>query len=306
MHTQNLPAVAFKKIGIIGLGLIGGSLAKAFRTLAGIERIIVADTNWGAVKQAIDTGCVDEGVAVDDPGFVEAFAGCDALFVCTPPHATCELLPRFVGVDIGIVTDVASVKLPIMKAASGLSNFIAGHPMAGSEGSGFEAADTNLFQGATYVMCVPEDTTLLSEDLDAFKALITSIGAGPVVMDPREHDCRVAVISHLPHAAAFALSAIVEDSHDAEMRSLIGGGFRDVTRIAASSPALWTDIMSASEPLAAAIDEYVNLLLRMRDLLVAGNTEELQALLQRASSFRASIPEGLRAAKAAQGLGARD
>ena len=295
MHTQHSSAGTFKKIGIIGLGLIGGSLAQALRRLAGIEHLIVADTNSAAVQQAVDAGCADVAVAVDDPGFVQAFSGCDVLFVCTPPSVACALLPRFADVDIRIVTDVASVKLPILKAASEMSNFIGGHPMAGSEGSGFESGDTNLFQGATYVLCVPENSTLPEADLDAYKRLLVAIGAKPVVMDPVAHDCRVAVISHLPHVAAFALSAIVADSHDAEMRRLIGGGFRDVTRIAASSPALWTDIMFASEPLVAAIDEYVNVLLRMRDFLSDGKTEAFQALLQKASCFRASIPEGLRA-----------
>lgn len=294
MYIQHSPAVPFKKIGIVGLGLIGGSLAQAFRRLARIEHLIVADTNPEAVQQAVDTGCADVAVAVDDPGFVQAFSGCDALFVCTPPSVACKLLLRFADVDIRIVTDVASVKLPILKAASGMRNFIGGHPMAGSEGSGFESGDTNLFKDATYVLCVPENSTLSEGVLDAYKCLLVSIGAKPVIMDPAAHDCRVAVISHLPHAAAFALSAIVADSHDIEMRRLIGGGFCDTTRIAASSPALWADIMQASEPLATALDEYVNVLLRMRDFLAAGNTDALQALLQKASRFRASIPEGLR------------
>ena len=146
-------------------------------------------------------------------------------------------------------------------------------------------------------MCIPEDCTLLEANIEAYRQLVVSIGANPMVMDAMVHDCRVAVISHLPHVAAFALSTIVEESHDAEMRSLIGGGFRDTTRIAASSPSLWADIMSASTQLPAAIDEYVNILCRLRDLLAAGKTEELQSRLKASSEFRSSIPEGLRASK---------
>ncbi len=297
MPTQNSPEIAFKKIGIIGLGLIGGSLAKAFRNLSRIERILVADANREAADLAVADGCADQVVDMESPGFVQAFGGCDALFICIPPHVACEMVPRFKGADIGIVTDVTSVKMPIMAAAEGMGNFIGGHPMAGSEGSGFGSADTHLFSKSTYVMCVPENSLLLDDDIEAYQQLVLSIGAKPVLMDPMAHDCRVAVISHLPHVAAFALSAIVEESHDAEMRSLIGGGFRDTTRIAASSPPLWTDIMSASTQLPAAIDEYVNILCRMRDLLQAGRTEELQLMLKVASDFRSSIPEGLQASK---------
>ena len=297
MHSHNSPEIAFKKIGIIGLGLIGGSLAKAFRHIAHIERIVVADVNRATADAALAAGCADAVVAMDAPNFVCAFDGCDALFICIPPHAACAMVTRFKGANIGIVTDVTSVKMPIMKAAEGMGNFIGGHPMAGSEGSGFGSADTHLFAKSTYVMCIPEDCTLLEDDIDAYRQLVMSIGANPIVMDAMAHDCRVAVISHLPHVAAFALSTIVEESHDAEMRSLIGGGFRDTTRIAASSPSLWADIMSASSQLPAAIDEYVNILCRLRDLIQAGKTEELQSRLASSSEFRSSIPEGLRASK---------
>lgn len=295
MHACQHQQSAFQRIGIIGLGLIGGSLAKAFRERAGVGHLVVADVDPAATRLAAEAGCADTVVTLPEAGTIRVFDGCDALFVCVPPRPACALLPRLAGVDVGILSDVASVKVPVMAAAADLRNFIGGHPMAGSEGSGFESADGGLFERATYVTCLPESTDLLREDLEAFQALLQAVGAKPVEMDPVLHDCRVAVISHLPHVAAFALSAIVEETHDAALRGLIGGGFRDTTRIAASSPTLWTDILGASSALPAAIDDYINMLSRMRDALAEGKVETLQALLKTASQFRASIPEGLRA-----------
>ena len=297
MHPQTNPQIVFTNIGIIGLGLVGGSLAKALRSLAHVGHIIVGDTNRATLDSALADGCADLAVDMSGPDAISSFNGCDVLFICTPPHAASELVGKFKNSAIGIITDVTSVKVPIMNAASGMVNFIGGHPMAGSEGSGYSASDTGLFQRSTYVLCVPESCTLPESHIDAFKKLLESIGASPTVMDPVAHDCRVAVISHLPHVAAFALSCIAEESHDATMRALIGGGFRDTTRIAASSPALWTDIMSESANLVTAIEEYVNILCRIRDLLVTGKKKELQALLKTSSDFRASIPEGLRSSK---------
>ena len=297
MHSSETASFPIKKIGIIGLGLIGGSLAKALHSLAGIEHLLVSDLNREALDSALADGCADETIDPEASNFVEAFEGCDVLFFCIPPHPACEMVKRFAKSNIGIISDVTSVKVPIMNAAVKMGNFIGGHPMAGSEGAGYAAADPTLFKNTTYVICVPESCTLSPEHIEAYRALVIAIGANPLFMDPVSHDCRVAVISHLPHAAAFALSCIVEESHDATMRSLIGGGFRDTTRIAASSPALWTDIFGSSKHLATAIDEYINKLCRIRDLLVAGDQEELRGILKTASEFRASIPEGLHASK---------
>ena len=181
-----------------------------------------------------------------------------------------------------------------MKAAAGMANFIGGHPMAGSEGSGYGAAETTLFQRATYVLCVPADCAVSAASLEAFKALLASLGATVVTMTPELHDRRVAIISHLPHVAAFALASVADEARDAVMRALIGGGFRDTTRIAASSPDLWTDIFRESANLVPAIDDYIALLHRVRDLVATGDDAALRALLKQASDFRASIPEGLR------------
>jgi prephenate dehydrogenase len=282
--------------GIVGLGLIGGSLAKALRAFVPGCRITVADLCAETVQAALSEGVADAAVDPRAADFETAFDGCDVLFICTPPQETCRLLGVFHNARIGVVTDVASVKRPILKAAAGMANFIGGHPMAGSEGSGYGAAETTLFQRATYVLCVPGDCALPAARLEAFKALIARLGGRVVTMPPDMHDHRVAIISHLPHVAAFALAGIADDARDDALRTLIGGGFRDTTRIAASSPGLWTDIFLASEPLVPAIDDYIAHLVRLRDLVAAGDAETLREWLKQASDFRASIPEGLRRA----------
>lgn len=301
MTTTHPATTEFKAFGIIGLGLIGGSLAKALRAFVPGCRITVADLRAEPVHAALAEGVADEAADHHAPHFEKAFDGCDALFICTPPRDACRLLGTFRDAKIGLATDVASVKLPVMKAAAGMGNFIGGHPMAGSEGSGYGAAETNLFQRATYVLCIPEGCTIPAARLEAFKALLARLGAIVVTMEPDLHDRRVAIISHLPHVAAFALASIADESRDAVMRALIGGGFRDTTRIAASSPELWTDIFSESANLVSAIDDYIVLLRRIRDLIAAGDVEALRARLKQASDFRTSIPEGLR--RSVQGTG---
>ena len=301
MNETQPETSAFTSFGIVGLGLIGGSMAKALRAFVPGCRITVADLRCEPVHAALAEGVADEAADHHAPHFDAAFDGCDALFICTPPRDACRLLGTFRDARVGLITDVASVKLPVMKAAAGMTNFVGGHPMAGSEGSGYGAAETGLFQRATYVLCVPADCAIPAARLDAFKALLARLGATVATMDPDLHDRRVAVISHLPHVAAFALASAAQDARDSAMRELIGGGFRDTTRIAASSPDLWTDIFRESANLVPAIDDYVARLRRIRDLVAAGDDAALRALLKQASDFRASIPAGLR--RSAPGAG---
>lgn len=299
-HTEGKFQIT--RLGIIGLGLIGGSLAKALRKVGFVERVIVADADSDSVKSVLDDGFADEAVDINSPDFHSAFDGCDALFICIPPHSACEMIPKFRDARIGIITDVTSVKTPIMDAARGMCNFIGGHPMAGSEGSGYVAADPDLFNNSIYIICRCKDCTLPREKVEAYKRLLEAIGAMPITMDATAHDCRIAVISHMPHLAAFALAAMADDTHDATLRAMIGGGFKDTTRIAASSPDLWTDILTSSPNLTNAIDEYINKLQRLKGFISDGDAAALREFLASASAFRASIPEGLRAPRRAETL----
>lgn len=290
------PATAFRRIGILGTGLIGGSLLLALRRLlpdaellagAPSERTRAAVRASGAASRVFDP-------AAEPPA--EALAGCDLAVLAAPPEAVCRELPSLRGADIGLVVDVASVKGSVLAAARGLGNFVGGHPMAGTEGVGFGAADPELFRGAAFLYCVPPDYAAGPERLDALLALLRALGMRCLAMDPAEHDRRLALVSHLPHAAAFALAGLAARSGDPALAGLVGGGFRDTTRIAASAPALWTDILRASPALPAALDAYVDALRALRAALdPAADPAALRALLEEAETYRRAIPEGLHA-----------
>ena len=275
-------------IGVCGLGLIGGSLAKALRVAFPQTRIIAADCEGKTLRHAVADSCANETIlaAPDDGGaFLRAFDGCDFLFLCAPPPIVAEQLAGLKDVKVGVITDVASVKIPIMKAAANLPNFIGGHPMAGSEGAGYEASDAALFKGASYI---------ISGHSAGLESLITAIGARPIIMDAESHDRRMAFISHLPHIAAFALAASPVLRDDPLTRSLIGGGFRDTTRIAASAPSLWSDIFTESKFLPSAIDDYIEELRALKTLISSGDKNALIEHLRVVSDFRRKIPEGLK------------
>ena len=290
------PATAFRRIGILGTGLIGGSLLLALRRLLP-EAELLAGAPSARTREAVRaSGAADRifDPAAEPPR--EALSGCDLAVLAAPPRAVCRDLPALRGADIGLDVDVASVKGAVMEAARGLGNFVGGHPMAGTEGVGFGAADPDLFRGAAFLYCVPSDYAAGAERLDALLALLGALGMRCIATEPAEHDRRLALVSHLPHAAAFALAGLAARSGDQELAKLVGGGFRDTTRIAASAPALWTDILRASPALPAALDAYVAALRELRAALdPAADPAALRALLEEAETYRRAIPDGLHA-----------
>ena len=289
-------ALPFRRIGVLGPGLVGGSLLLALRRLLP-EAELAAGAPSAATREAVlAAGAADRvfDPAAETPS--AAFDGFDLVFLAAPPRVVCETLPSLRGARIGLVVDVASVKGTVMAAARGLGNFVGGHPMAGTEGVGFGAADPDLFRGAAFVWCLPPDYAAGPEKLDALLALLRALGMRCVEMGPEEHDRRLALVSHLPHAAAFALAGLAARAGDPVLAALVGGGFRDTTRIAASAPALWTDILRASPALPAALDAYVEALSRLHAALdPAADPAALRALLEEAETYRRAIPDGLHA-----------
>lgn len=283
-----------RRIGVLGTGLVGGSLLLALRRLLPDAELVA-----GAPSAKTRAAVAASGVAnsIFDPSAVsplEALAGCDLAFLAAPPEAVCRDLPRLKGADVGLLVDVASVKGPVMAAAAGLGNFVGGHPMAGTESFGFAAADPELFRGAAFVYCVPNDYSAGQWRVDALLSLLSALGMRCLAMSAEEHDARLAVVSHLPHVAAFALSLLAARRRDPALARLFGGGFRDTTRIAASSPNLWTDILRASPSLPGVVDEYIELLRAMRDGLAAdASPSALHRLLEESERYRREIPEGL-------------
>ena len=286
----------FASIGVLGTGLIGGSLLLALRRLLPRVRLVAGAPSEKTRAAVRASGAAD---AVFDPAATppeDALRGCDLVFMAAPPEAVCRDLPRMAAAGAGLVADVCSVKGSVLAAARGLGNFVGGHPMAGTEGVGFGAADPDLFEGAAFVICVPPDYSAGAEKLDAFRALVAALGMRIFEMDAEAHDRRLAMISHLPHAAAFALAGAAARTEDPLLARLVGGGFRDTTRIAASAPALWTDILRSSPALPGALDRYIEALSGIRAALdPSAPPSALRAILEEAETYRRTIPEGLHA-----------
>jgi prephenate dehydrogenase len=227
---------------IAGAGLVGGSLAKALKLKCGIRRIIGIDTDAGNLKRGIDSGILDEGYSKPG-GFLEE---CGVVFVCAPVPVCAQLaidISKFTKPEC-IITDTASSKTGIMEAvdkAGGGIRFIGGHPMAGSERSGFEYSREDMFENAFYIIIENEDDP---DGVLEVKGLAEMMGAIPVVTSAREHDLAVATVSHVPHITAAALVNLLDASRTEKLsKNIAAGGFRDITRIASSQPELWRDII---------------------------------------------------------------
>ena len=287
-------ASRISRVGILGLGLIGGSLARAFRLKADVPAIVAMDKDAASGARALSEGVID-AFAVPSEGY-SIFDGCDLVLLCTPLTVVIDLLPELSLLNIGIITDVGSVKEPVMNAVS-LPNFIGGHPMAGSERQGYACSIPSLFENALYVLCVGDHCTVTASALRDFEELIRRIGATPVRMAAHEHDKRVATVSHLPHIAASALSLLAARLDDGQLGALAAGGFRDITRIASSDPSLWAGITQASSPvLVPVLTMYIELLQQIRKELEKQDTRAVEAFFAQGAFYRNSLPASGRGA----------
>lgn len=281
------------RISIIGIGLIGGSLAKAFRQRTGIRDITAVGRNQKILDRAVADGTITRGFTVLN----EHVYNSDIIFICTPVRAAVNYLIELSGrvQPRCIVTDVASTKGEISAAASSLTDhlrFIGGHPMAGSEKAGYGSSYAHLFENAYYIL-TPGDNCEQS-DLQTMKALIRAIGAIPVELGYREHDLITAIISHIPHIAAAALVNLAGKSESWEvMKMLAAGGFKDMTRIASSDPEMWESIiMSNREQVLSALSGYEDILSELRRAVDSGNTAQVVEFFRSAGKYRSDIRDG--------------
>jgi len=286
------------RVTIVGLGLIGGSVAAAAKRAAPDVTIRGVDADAPSVEYAVAHGLVTEGGTPDQVEARHWFQGCaeDLVVLATPVRATVAWLERLGEQGFsGIVTDVASTKRAVVAAAAryrGSYRFVGGHPMAGSERSGIQAATPSLFDGAYYILTPTEVT-----DMDAYRevhAFVTSLGARVISVDAAAHDDAVAVISHVPHVAAAALvdlaSARARDA-GADLLRLAAGGFKDMTRIAAGSPELWTGIcLENAAALVAGLEGLEGVLAEFRSAVAAGDGGAVMAWLTRAADVRRGLP----------------
>jgi prephenate dehydrogenase len=286
-----------KSIAIVGVGLIGGSFALSLRRAGAVARIIGADRDGQALERAAALGVID---SVAD-SVSEAAASADLVFVSVPVRAMGAVLhdiAQGLGPD-AVVTDAGSTKADVVRTAEHelrdrMPRFVPGHPIAGRESSGVEAAVPDLFRGARVVLTPGDSTQANATDL--VRACWEACGARVTTMGAAAHDRIFASVSHLPHILAFALVAEIAGRPDgAELMGFAAGGFRDFTRIAASSPEMWRDIALANrEALLAEIDRYGARLAVFRELVDRGDGPGLQRLMSEARNARRAWAGGKR------------
>ncbi len=229
------------RLGIVGLGLIGGSLALSLKGKPGAPEIWGCDRRGDSVRMAREDGVIARACSESE------IAACDIVVVCVPVIRSIALIRR-IGKRMrpgSILTDVGSVKAEIVRAgreavARG-AEFVGGHPIAGTENSGYAAADASLFHGRTSIITPGEGNS--EPALRCVEALWKMAGARVLRMDPETHDHVFAYVSHLPHAVAYALVHSVATLDSRVPLGYSAGGFRDFTRIASSNPEMWKDIV---------------------------------------------------------------
>jgi prephenate dehydrogenase len=280
----------YRRVALVGTGLIGGSLAAALKAAGGAERIVGADARPDAAEQARARGLVDEVAPI-----AAAADGADLVVIAVPVRATlavCEALAPVVA-PAALVTDVGSTKRGVLEAVARAlpfpERFVGAHPIAGTERSGPDAADAKLFQGRRCLLTPTAATR--AESVEECAELWRAAGALVETIDPERHDRLLAFVSHLPHAAAFALAAAVADEPGAA--GLQGGGFVDTTRIAASDAAMWRDIfLQNRDALADALERLDGELGALRRAVAAGDGAAVEEWIERARRGRAQVLAG--------------
>jgi prephenate dehydrogenase len=268
-----------RRANVIGLGLIGGSVALGLRRLG--WSVSGDDVDRAIAAAALERQVVDR-LGVDPAA--------EITFVAVPVLAASDQIKRALADTAGAVTDVGSVKAAVCAACDD-PRFVGGHPMAGSELDGLDGAQGDLFEGAVWVL-----TPTLTSD-DAAFALVASVtgslGAEVVALSPERHDQLVAVVSHVPHLTAATLMGLASEraeEHAALLR-LAAGGFRDMTRVASGRPGIWLDICAENRPaIVEVLDQLIGGLTEMRDVIDSDDREELYARLTAARQARANLP----------------
>ena len=283
-----------KKIGFIGLGLIGGSIAKAIRQYFPDYEIVAFDKSKETLALATQESVIDIACTIID----DNFKNCEYIFLCAPVSyntAYLKQLKEYLHEDC-ILTDVGSVKTSIHKEVITLdmeANFIGGHPMAGSEKSGFVNSKSILIENAYYILTPSEKVS--KEKVVKYESFIQTLKALPVILGYEEHDYITGAISHLPHIIASSLVNFVKE-HDGKnelMKHLAAGGFKDITRIASSSPTMWQHIcLKNKDNIVKILDEYIDLLNLAKESVANEEEQDIYNFFESSKNYRNSIPGG--------------
>lgn len=279
------------KVGIIGLGLMGGSLAKVLKKKYNDIYIVACNRSIESLEHAYTDKIIDEYCT----DINNIFCDCNIIFICTPVSKITQyvnkLLP-YVNKDC-IITDVGSTKGTLFDDMEKLKDkicFIGGHPMTGSELTKYDSANDYLYENAYYILAplksVPNDK------IDIFVSIVKTIGAIPIVLSPYEHDFIVAAISHVPHVVAAAIVNLVKklDTKDKHMYTLAAGGFKDITRIASSSPEMWQNIsIENKQQILKVLKEFKAIIQEYENLLLDDNRQEILNYFSSAKEYRDSF-----------------
>lgn len=277
----------FQRVAIVGLGLIGGSLGLALRQANAAEQVAGYDLGHGVCDRARRVGAIDQAYTA----LADAVRGAELIVLATPVGAMHALLQSMATLASpgAVITDVASTKSQVIRWAEellpGNLSFVGGHPMAGKEISGVEAADPDLFRERIY--CLTPTPKTASTALNKVLAMIESVGARVRFLEPTEHDGQVALVSHLPFVASTALmETATENSNWGDAALLASSGFRDTTRLAAGSPEMYRDIcLTNNEALLRSLDQYLATLHTFREQIAEQNPR-LNELFARSQEAR--------------------
>lgn len=281
----------FEQLGLIGCGLMGGSFALALKRAGLVKRVVGYSKSPSTTERARQMGVID----LEAPSALLAVSGADIVLLAIPvsaTEATFKAIRHLVGPDT-LIMDVGSTKRDVVDAArrvlrDNVGSFVPCHPITGKEVSGVEHADADLYTGKQVILTPIERT--FTVQLQKASDVWTALGCHVEKMSPQAHDAAYAAVSHLPHLIAFALiNGIAGQEHGKDYMSLAGPGFRDFTRIAASDPTMWRDILMANrEELLEQSRIFQQTLQSLEHLISSGSGDELEVLIEQASETRAN------------------
>lgn len=281
-----------QKIGFIGLGHIGGSIAKTIRRIHPQIELVAYDVCGDTLSQALAEDVISEALS----GVTDDFAECDYIYLCAPVLNNNDYVQKLSELlhDNMLLTDVGSVKSGIHEKVKQFPelerHFIGGHPMCGTEHVGYEYSTKYMLENVYYVL-TPSDT-ISPCMVEEFAEFVKSIGALPLILNYKKHDFSVGSISHLPTVIASTLVNLVKDLDDESetLRTIAAGGFKDITRVASSDPTMWENICVANrDQILDLIDTFTEALGKTRQRIAGGNEHEIYDFFSNAKEYRDSF-----------------
>ncbi|MCR5251022.1 MAG: prephenate dehydrogenase [Lachnospiraceae bacterium] len=281
----------FRNFLFLGFGLIGGSIARGIRA----ARPDVHISAWARRREKLEPALADHTLDEIADSLTSNVGKADVIFLCAPTGSNIENLRTIAPLlgDETLVTDVGSVKGDIQKCAEELgiaSRFLGGHPMTGKETTGYESADTRILENAYYILAPSEQTE--KRYVEEMTALVESLRSIPLTAEPSYHDYAAAAVSHVPHLIAAELVRLVKTSDNEEefMRTIAAGGFKDITRIASSDPAMWESICrSNTDNIRCLLERYRDGLSAICDTLEEGDFGKISELFRDSGAYRSNI-----------------